>query len=252
MEARFLSIIMIPLYLLLGMFGYRTDVEVEPHKQNINGSKIDEYSDTEAVDKKKSAEMDNKSEENKDISGFIPKGWHLLDTSGDSKVEGDLNGDEITDIAFVIEGDKEEELGAPRTLMIITGNPDGTYTLAAKGEKVILRKYGGGIMGDPFMGLSINRGSLLVGHYGGSAWRWGKSYRFRYEGDGWYLIGATEDWFHAVSNRGKKYEDINLLTGDYKMIETDDNGVEKHTEGNRGKKKLVNLVDFDTNGDRQF
>lgn len=187
-----------------------------------------------------------------DLSTFVPEGWHLLDSIEESTVIGDLNKDEIQDIAFVIERTATESEAPPRMLIIIKGNKDNSYSLLVKVEKAILRADEGGIMGDPFMGLGIDRGSLLISHYGGSAWRWGNTYRFRYQEDGFYLIGATEDWFHAVSGAGRIYEDINLLTGDYIRIETDDNGVEKKIKSNRGRKKLVNLVDFDTNGERQF
>ncbi|HYF81528.1 MAG TPA: hypothetical protein VEB00_00665 [Clostridia bacterium] len=187
-----------------------------------------------------------------DISSFIPEGWHILNGYGESKVEGDLNKDGISDVAVVVEGISTSEEAAPRMLIIALGNEDKSYSLSIKAEKTILRADEGGVMGDPFMGLEIDRGSLLINHYGGSAWRWSNTYRFRFQDDGWYLIGATKDWFHAVSSAGRLYEDFNLLTGDYIRIETDENGVEKEVKSNRGKKELVNLIDFDTNGERQF
>lgn len=186
-------------------------------------------------------------------NSLIPKGWHLAEAYGDSKVEGDLNADGIADLAFVIEENKIGESAPQRLLLIAIGNKDDeSYTLKVTADNAILRADEGGVMGDPFMGLSIDRGSLLISHYGGSSWRWDNTYRFRYQNDGWYLIGATEDWFHTVSSADRKYEDINLITGDYIKIETDENGKEKKTEGNRGKKELVNLLDFDVNGERQF
>ena len=186
------------------------------------------------------------------LSAFVPDGWHLLDAFEESRVIGDLNKDGIQDVAFVIEGKATEIEAAPRMLFIVGGNKNNSYSLLAQAKEIILRADEGGIMGDPFMGLSIDRGSLLIHHYGGSAWRWSSTYRFRYQEDGFYLIGATEDWFHAASEAGSEYEDFNLLTGDYIRIETDDNGIEKETKSNRGKNKLINLVDFDTNGERQF
>ncbi|MGF7059954.1 hypothetical protein [Brassicibacter mesophilus] len=190
--------------------------------------------------KKPSSNSIENNVEIKSITSFIPDGWQIAKAYGESEVVGDLNGDGIN------------ESTSPRILIIATGNKDMTYNLAVKAEKAILRKDEGGNMGEPFMGLEINRGSLLINHYGGSAWRWSKSYRFRYQKDGWYLIGASEDWFQAVSSAGRHYEDINLLTGDYIEIKTDDDGVENKTSGNRGIKNLINLVEFDTRGERQF
>jgi hypothetical protein len=187
-----------------------------------------------------------------DISSFIPEGWHILNGYGESKVEGDLNKDGISDVAVALEGTSTSEEAALRMLIILLTNKDKSYSISIKAEKAILRTDEGGVMGDPFMGLEIDRGSLLINHCGGSAWRWSNAYRFRFQDDGWYLIGATKDWFHAVSSAGRLYEDINLLTGEYIRIETDDNGVEKKAMSNKGKKELVNLIDFDINGERQF
>lgn len=188
----------------------------------------------------------------KTLNSLIPKGWHLVEAYGESKIEGDLNADGIADLALVIEENNTDQSAPQRLLLIAIGKEDNSYSLAVTADKAILRADEGGIMGDPFVGLSIDRGSLLISHQGGSAWRWSNTYRFRYQNDGWYLIGATEDWFHTQSSAGREYEDINLITGDYIKIETDENGKEIKTQGNREKKELVNLLDFNISGQRQF
>ncbi len=175
-----------------------------------------------------------------EISELIPNGWHILE-----KVEGDLNEDNINDIAVVIEGTSEVEEEAPnRELLIAFGNKDGTYILSTKAESAILRADEGGVWGDPFEGISIDRESILISFYGGSNWRWYGKYRFRYQDNDWYLIGATVGSFHTSTNEYTNEMDYNLLTGEYIEKKADENGVIKTTKGNRGKRDLLKLEDF--------
>lgn len=125
------------------------------------------------------------------LNDFIPKDWKLI-----SKVQGDLNKDKLKDIAAVIEytgeyndSDNEEWTGQPRILFIIFKKNDGTYKLSVQTATLIMRSDEGGVFGDPFAGLEYSRGSIVVSFYGGSAWRWGFTYRFRFQKNGWYLIG---------------------------------------------------------------
>ncbi|WP_099191579.1 hypothetical protein [Tepidibacter mesophilus] len=175
-----------------------------------------------------------------DVSDLIPKGWNILE-----KVEGDLNEDNINDIAVVIEGTSEVEDGAPnRELLIAFGNKDGTYTISTKVESAILKADEGGVWGDPFEGISIDKGSILISFYGGSNWRWYGKYRFRYQDNDWYLIGATVGSFHTSTNEYTQEMDYNLLTGEYIEKKAGENGVIQTTKGNRGKRDLLKLGDF--------
>lgn len=130
----------------------------------------------------------------KSLNDFIPKNWKLI-----NKAEGDLNKDRLKDIAAVIEytvehrqNDNEERFGQPRILFIVFKNSDGTYKLSVQSSTVIMRADEGGIFGDPFVGIKYSRGSIVISSYGGSSWRWGFSSRYRFQKDGWYLIGLTE------------------------------------------------------------
>ena len=182
----------------------------------------------------------DKSNDVSDISDLVPEGWNIVE-----KVEGDLNKDNIDDIAVVIEGTSEaEDEASNRELLIAFGNKDGTYTLSTKAEKAILRADEGGVWGDPFEGISIDNGSLLISFYGGSNWRWYGNYRFRYQDNDWYLIGATIGSFHTSTNEYTQEMDYNLLTGEYIEKKADENGVIKTTKGNRGKRDLLKLKDF--------
>ncbi|MCT4594215.1 MAG: hypothetical protein N4A57_08110 [Anaeromicrobium sp.] len=191
----------------------------------------------------------------KDISFFIPDGWHILESRlGEPvKVEGDLNKDEITDVVVVIEKDGEGDLLAPRSLLIAFGNSDETFSLSIMADNAIMRAGEGGGWGDPFESISIDRGSVLIKFFGGSNVKWYYSYRFRYENGGWYMIGATLGSTVIIGDSVDfEEEDYNLLTGDYIFKKYDEQGKQCITKGNRGKKKLVNLKDFHVNSESTF
>lgn len=200
--------------------------------------------------KKTDTSNPEKNSSSKDITAIIPKGWRMLEQiKGEPvKAEGDLNKDGIADIATVIEKTKtaNDDEAPPRSLLIAFGNKDNTYTLSVIAENVVLKADEGGVWGDPFESLTIDRGSVVVSDYGGSNWRWYNKYRFRYQDNDWYLIGATMGSYFTgnATIDGADEEDYNLLTGDYIIKKTDENGKVKTTTGNRGKKALVKLKDF--------
>jgi hypothetical protein len=209
----------------------------------------DKYNDNANSDIEAGSQSETKNKSDNDIKGItslIPSGWHVLQKD-DGKLaiaEGDLNKDGIADKAFVTEESKE--LDSPRNLLIVFGNKDNAYTLSIKAEKAILSGYEGGGFGDPFDNIQVDRGSILLKFFGGSSTRWYSYYRFRYQDNGWYLIGATEGSLVPIDDgtMDNVEDDYNLLTGDYisrKLID----GKIKTIKGNRGKKDLLNLNNFD-------
>lgn len=179
----------------------------------------------------------------KSLESFIPKGWRLLD-----KADGDLNTDKLVDTAAVIEQDRKwvvEDFGsAPeRILIILNKQKDGSYKMALSSINAILKADEGGIFGDPYEDISIKNGVLTFSFYGGSNYRWGYTYKFRYQNNGWFMIGAT--LYNIYTGTGEyTSKDFNLSIGK----ETVTKGVEgvKSTMKNinRGKKPLVNLRNF--------
>lgn len=173
---------------------------------------------------------------------FFPKNWHLL-----YKAEGDLNKDQLPDIAFIIEGDIEVEnlkidnTTKPRILAIAFQQSNGGYVLSIQSNDFIKLSNEGGILGDPLADLKIQRGSVLISFYGGSSDRWGYDYRFRFQNNDWFLIGATYLSHSTLNGFGQKY-DFNLITGrmDYKEGRAIDEGAtpDKIIQQNIGKKPL--------------
>ncbi|WP_261304127.1 hypothetical protein [Paenibacillus andongensis] len=188
---------------------------------------------------------------NMSVNSIIPVGWHILEkVKGEPiQVEGDLNNDRISDIAAIIEKTSNDKEAPPRSLLIAFGTKDHTYTISIIADKVVLKADEGGVWGDPFESLTIDRGSVVISDYGGSNWRWYNKYRFRYQDHDWFLIGATMGtYFTGTTTRENADEDdYNLLTGEYITRKTDEQGHIKTTKGNRGRKELVRLKDFNIN-----
>ena len=154
------------------------------------------------------------------IMQFIPKGWHVL-----LKATGDLNGDKLPDCALIIEYDQDvhathgeqnapADMHKPRIFLILFARKTNGYLLSVQSNDLIKCADEGGIFGDPLIegGIAIEHGAVLVHHYGGSAWRWDIKARFRFQHNGWYLIGLTDLFYWDGNNKGTVY-DYNLMTG---------------------------------------
>jgi hypothetical protein len=189
--------------------------------------------------------------EAKNLAGFVPKGWQLLQSAAD----GDLNKDGLDDLVGVIEKTTKTEPdpgqdGPPRILFIAFQKPGGGYELSVQANKAILLSNDGGAFGDPLQQVEIGRGTVQVSYYGGSGERWNHTDKFRFQDGGWFLIGVTTETSRTDGSDEGTSEDINLLTGKMRKSTTDAKGKTREKMINRGKRKLVNLVDFDARADQ--
>ena len=157
------------------------------------------------------------------INSLIPTGWHLLDSA-----TGDLNKDKLNDLVLIIEADSTVQImrkdaveeyeweGNPRILCVYLREKKGGYRFSVQADDLVLWSNEGGMMGDPFTTIVVERGSFQIHFYGGSSWRWGADYRFRFQEKEWYLIGATEySLYLGTGEMGST--DYNLLTGDMEI-----------------------------------
>ena len=143
---------------------------------------------------------------------------------------GDLNKDKIEDAILVLQHKEEnaDDLESkdvdsiPSRLLVVLFGKGNAYELAATSDSAVLCKHCGGMMGDPFQGVSIEKGIIVLYHYSGSAWRWGYTHRFRFQQNDFFLIGKTtiSYWNVEVCDKldefaGTEYEDINFVTGAY-------------------------------------
>ena len=135
----------------------------------------------------------------------IPKGYKKL-----AEVNGDLDRDSINEKIFVFDTGEEGDLGTKREVRIyIKGQKE--WKLWHKAKNAVLSSQSGGIMGDPFQDLRIERGCIVLDHLGGSRQKWNYTHRYRYNRGDWTLIGLTA----VVSDPCNQVEtfDYNLSSG---------------------------------------
>ena len=146
----------------------------------------------------------------KSINDFVPKGWKILKDENGSNfiVKGDLNKDNLEDVAIIIEKDDKknikkndsfgpEELNLnPRILLVLFKEKDGTYILAAKNDKGFIKSEGdeeATALADTLSDISIKNNVLkIVFNYFMSAGSWATStevYIFRFQNNVFELIG---------------------------------------------------------------
>lgn len=170
---------------------------------------------------------------------FIPKGWHVL-----AKAEGDLNNDKVPDMVLILANDQEDKSTldnqVPRLFLVLFKTEDG-YTLAASSDKVVFCKTCGGMMGDPFQGIKIDRGTVVLDYYGGSRDRWSMTHRFRYQNSDFYLIGQTTTTDDILNLPVSKSVDTNLLTGDQIKTTTDASGKTSVQKARVPRRALVSI-----------
>jgi hypothetical protein len=159
----------------------------------------------------------------KSIEEFIPGDWKVLD-----KVEGDLNKDNMIDAAIVIEytkevtiesnedGEETADTSKPRVLFILLKDSAGTYNLSTQSNDFILLSSDGAMLGDPYSPMEIQNGSLILNFTGGGPSMWVLKYRFRYQNNDWYLIGATNTGLVRGTGDVETY-DYNFITGDVEI-----------------------------------
>ncbi len=142
---------------------------------------------------------------------------------------GDLNGDGKTDYVLVLERlkpqkDKDDFPTNQRPLLILIAQADDSLKLVKRNEKIVMCSECGGVMGDPFQGVTIEKNTFTVSHYGGSAWRWGYDYKFGYSrrDNTWQLVKVHEITFNS-GDPEKTTKEKNLIPPkDYGKIDIAD------------------------------
>lgn len=141
------------------------------------------------------------------LKSFIPGGYEALNLS-----RGDLNGDAYPDVVLILYRKGEEKTSdvmshpEKRPLLLIIGQANKTYKIAARSDNAVYCFDCGGQMGDPFMGVTIKNGYFSVEHYGGSGWRWTRIVTFKYSpaDKNWFLHKDGGERFHAISHEQVK------------------------------------------------
>ncbi|MDR6920862.1 hypothetical protein [Chryseobacterium sp. 2987] len=134
---------------------------------------------------------------------FLPSQQKL-----DTLATGDLNKDGLEDAVLVYEQEKllKHERNEKRILRILLKQPDGQYTMAAESSDAVAGENMNNVF---FTGIEIKKGLLVINH---DFLRGGAVHKYRYQNNGFYLIGAE-----SRSGDASHYSsiDYNLSTGKY-------------------------------------
>lgn len=169
------------------------------------------------------------------IQKFIPDGWIL-----ERQIEGDLNKDGLADSVLVVRSNdanlirKNDGLGRdeydsnPRSLIVLTQNKLGEYSLLSKNDAII-PIIDNAVMDDPLDGITLddfnaiviekNMLKIRIGFWA-SAGSWAtfnRTFSFRMENDDLRLIGFDHHYVHRGSGEYKHYS-INYLTDKIKRV----------------------------------
>jgi hypothetical protein len=153
------------------------------------------------------------------IADFIPVGWSVLDS-----VYGDLNNDGLKDAAIILQHkhsvslrntSEDTVLTQPRMLLILFKNTDNSkFSLIEQSNSFIL-KHDNAVMDDPYQGIAIDKGVLKIDFHlfysMGSWYSTNSTYKFRYDGKEFKLIGADISTIHRGTLDFEDYS-YNFLT----------------------------------------
>lgn len=173
-----------------------------------------------------------------EILNQIAEGWHLK-----AIIKGDLNKDGLEDFVALVEENVEtvhylfqfempdeapyiksgfeenwDSQSANREFMVFFAKQDGGFEHVFSNGNWLGRTDFGGTMGDSHDAFYIDRGSIIVGTYGGSRWTWSTSVRIRYQENKWRMIGYTNENLDRIKIDWGKY-DRNLLTYKIHIVE---------------------------------
>ena len=142
------------------------------------------------------------------LDAFVPRGWTV-----EARADGDLTDDAIADIAAILaqstpDRDADE---AVRTLLILVGEPNGTWTSGGVDGGLFVCVGCGGVKES--VGIEIARGVLLVHQLTGSRQYTDETWRFRHDPKLRRFLLIGRDVTNADGFVGGQRDSENFLTG---------------------------------------
>ena len=173
----------------------------------------------------------------------IPAEYKIIDFA-----VGDLNNDNLNDLAVVIDKDDLQEM---RYICILLQNSNGEYVVKHKNTKLLLKRN---VNKDPFDEIKIKDGNLIInesslGNY------WNFKYAFGYVGEEFVLNSSTvvstimyEDELEVKAENSRNFSDNYV---EYYITKDDDKQLIYNGEGS-GKKHLFDNVRKDSDLDNNL
>jgi hypothetical protein len=154
-----------------------------------------------------------------EAKSFLPDGYEVLDY-----IAGDVNNDKKPDAILLLKQNGEDttydELKRP--FIILVRQPDGKLQQIKRNDDVIMCRQCGGVFGDPYESVDIIKGGFAIHFYGGSSWRWGFEYSFRYDSlnTNWYLVKEKQVNYHNI-NIDNTWKEITIPAAELGKISID-------------------------------
>lgn len=161
------------------------------------GDQSNPYNDIVDIKKETSFSYPIIKRSKENLIEFIPTGWVILDS-----VSFDYDNDSLLDYVVIIETIKDVEYSKmwgtaetemndkPRVLFVLNGTKNG-FLLTCQANELILTSNQGGMMGDPYQGISVSDNRICTSFWGGSGEKWNLSHCFDYKENNW-VLGFTE------------------------------------------------------------
>lgn len=118
-----------------------------------------------------------------ELKPFVKSGYEVLDWGSE-----DLNGDQRKDYILILKKQGEDTAGAesdiwtfPRLFMLLQRQKDYTLKTVVENKNLVMCRHCGGVMGDPYDGLTLKPGEIHLNFYGGSGFKWSITLFFRYD-----------------------------------------------------------------------
>ena len=164
----------------------------------------------------------------------------------------DLNNDGLKDYILVLERENptlKDEYDYPknqRPLLILVRGTDNKLTEAKRNETIVMCSDCGGMMGDPFAGVTVGKNTFTVNHYGGSAWRWSADYKFNYSriDKTWQLVRIEKTSFHAADQNKTIKRKVMTPPKDFGKVDIADFDATAFDETKKGSLQKVDVDGF--------
>jgi len=162
----------------------------------------------------------------------------------------DLNGDGLQDYILILE--RPDFTAAKygydvqqRPLLILVRGKDNKLSEVKRNEQIVYCSDCGGVMGDPFMGVTVGKNTFTVNHYGGSAWRWELSYKFNFSriDKTWQLVQIKKANFHAADEKNTMEREIKTPK-DFGKVDLADFKTSLFEESSETVKPAENTADY--------
>lgn len=180
-----------------------------------------------------------------ELKAFLLPGFEALDF-----LTGDLNGEKKPDavlIQRIVGEDTLLEDDYTRSLLMLTRQPNGKLKQVVRNDSAVLCRRCGGVFGDPYQSMSLNKDGFSIFFYGGSAWRWAYEYRFAWKPlrRNWLLVYESQSSFNSTDPQ-MTIKESNISESELGQITLDKFNATPGYDDSRWKVKAVKTYFYDS------